>query len=159
MNTRKPRIKELKLEMAKNRLLKLLSLSEITLSSFIEEDIAKQLYIDIFNSIDAYPIGECIKIEQSNLTIEFIQNYITKSINQLNPSDIIVFNFLSDSGMKGINVRWDYLIANLSAFMQLLTLKGVVDEFAIISGDDQPVIILEITEYQNRIIYFEKRNS
>jgi len=159
MNARKPRIKELKLEMAKNRLLKLLSLSEITLSSFIEEDVAKHLYIDIFNSIDTYPIGECIQIEQNNLSIEFIQSYVTKSINQLNPSDLVIFNFLSDSGMKGINVRWDYLIANLSAFMQLLTLKGVVDEFAIIAGDNQPIIILEITEYQSRIITFGKRNS
>lgn len=145
--------------MERNRILNLLSLSEVNLDNLLESESAKRIYSNIFNNIENYPVKDNSQLDQKDLNLEKIEIHIRDKLSDLNPSKVIKYCFIGESTVDGIKIHLGLFLENISNFVKLLTINGYVNEFVIAEDNGQPVIALEITEYKNRMLKFDEKLS
>ena len=149
----------MKLKMERNRILNLLSLSEVNLDNLLEGESAKRIYSDIFNNIEDFPLKEDSQLDQEDLNLEKIEIHIRDKLSGLNPSRVITYCFIGESTVDGIKIHLGLFLENISNFVKLLTINGYVNEFVIAEDNGEPVIALEITEYKSRMLRFDEKLS
>ncbi len=156
MSNRKLRIDELKIDMEKRRLLKIAGLTNVEICDFVDTEFAKTIFNDISNNLENYSIESCVHINKEDLCLEYIEGNIRIFLEDLISNQEVTYLFIGLSSLAGIKTTLEDFLSCLGKYVKLLEVNGYINQLMLLSSENFPVVVLDITEYETRLINFKQ---